>query len=309
MTVIREAIGDYLAVRRVLGYKLEDHGWLLADFASFLEAAGAGAVTISLALEWATLPADCLPSWHAARLRVVRGFARHLRALDPATEVPPAGRRAVGAGSDSGAVAQPPERLPDARVDQPGAGRGDEEARRCGVRAELVADLGVAFEFAEGGVQDGHHAGLAELRFPGRQYGAIPVEISAVEPDRFSDPQAGGGQQASPPPAAPRQPAAAASGPANTNLSSERSSPTRPLTEPTLSRSLSASKNATTSPPDRLSSPPRPARGTLRSERASFTYLTTVASASPRSLTSHRRYCSASTPAGAADGEAPSRTP
>jgi integrase/recombinase XerD len=88
MTAIRQAIGDYLAVRRALGYKLEDHGWLLADFASFLEAAGAGTVTTSLALDWATLPEDCLPSWHAARLRVVRGFARHLQALDPATEIP-----------------------------------------------------------------------------------------------------------------------------------------------------------------------------------------------------------------------------
>jgi integrase/recombinase XerD len=101
MTGIRQAIADYLAVRRALGYKLEDHGWLLADFASFLEAAGAATVTTSLALDWATLPADALPSWHAARLRVVRGFTRHLQALDPATEVPPAGllagrnRRAV----------------------------------------------------------------------------------------------------------------------------------------------------------------------------------------------------------------------
>jgi integrase/recombinase XerD len=101
MTGIRQAIGDYLAVRRALGYKLEDHGWLLADFASFLEAAGARTVTTRLALDWATLPQDALPSWHAARLRVVRGFARHLQALDPATEVPPAGllpgrtRRAV----------------------------------------------------------------------------------------------------------------------------------------------------------------------------------------------------------------------
>ena len=101
MTRIRQAVDDYLAVRRALGYKLEDHGWLLADFASFLDAAGAGTVTTSLALDWATLPADCLPSWHVARLRVVRGFARHLQALDPATEVPPAGllagrnRRAV----------------------------------------------------------------------------------------------------------------------------------------------------------------------------------------------------------------------
>ena len=90
MTGIRQAIGDYLAVRRALGYKLEDHGWLLADFASFLEAAGATAVTTGLALAWATLPQDALPSWHAARLRVVRGFARHLLALDPATEIPPA---------------------------------------------------------------------------------------------------------------------------------------------------------------------------------------------------------------------------
>lgn len=91
MTGIRQAIDDYLAVRRALGYKLEDHGWLLADFASFMETAGAGTVTTSLALAWAILPEDALPSWHAARLRVVRGFARHLQALDPATEVPPAG--------------------------------------------------------------------------------------------------------------------------------------------------------------------------------------------------------------------------
>jgi integrase len=90
MTGIRQAIDDYLAVRRALGYKLDDHEWLLADFASFLEEAGAGTVTSGLALAWATLPQDTLPSWHAARLRVVRGFARHLQALDPATEIPPA---------------------------------------------------------------------------------------------------------------------------------------------------------------------------------------------------------------------------
>jgi len=101
MTSIRQAVEDYLAVRRALGYKLEDHGWLLADFASFLEAAGAATVTTSLAEAWATQPENVLPSWHAARLRVVRGFACHLQALDPATEVPAAGllagrnRRAV----------------------------------------------------------------------------------------------------------------------------------------------------------------------------------------------------------------------
>ena len=30
MTGIRQPIDDYLAVRRALGYKLEDHEWLLA---------------------------------------------------------------------------------------------------------------------------------------------------------------------------------------------------------------------------------------------------------------------------------------
>lgn len=101
MIEIRPAIADYLAVRRALGYKLEDHGWLLADFASFLEGRGAATITTELAMAWATLPASALPSWWAARLRVVRGFARHAKAFDPATEIPPVGllpcrnRRAV----------------------------------------------------------------------------------------------------------------------------------------------------------------------------------------------------------------------
>src|SRR5712691_5823601 len=77
MSGIRQAIDDYLAVRRALGYKLEDHGWLLAGFASYMETAGAATITTRLALAWATLPEDALPSWHAARLRVVRSFARH----------------------------------------------------------------------------------------------------------------------------------------------------------------------------------------------------------------------------------------
>ena len=91
MTGIRSAIADYLAVRRALGYKLEDHGWLLADFATFLEDRDAGTITTEFALAWATRPGNALPSWWAARLRVVRGFARHVKAFDPATEIPPIG--------------------------------------------------------------------------------------------------------------------------------------------------------------------------------------------------------------------------
>jgi integrase/recombinase XerD len=91
MTGIRAAIADYLAVRRALGYKLADHGRLLTDFATFLEDHDAGTITTELALAWATRPGNALPSWWAARLRVVRGFARHVKAFDPATEIPPIG--------------------------------------------------------------------------------------------------------------------------------------------------------------------------------------------------------------------------
>ena len=41
-------------------------------------------------MRWATGSAGT-QTWCAARLSVVRGFARYLHTLDPATEVPPAG--------------------------------------------------------------------------------------------------------------------------------------------------------------------------------------------------------------------------
>jgi hypothetical protein len=47
---LASAVDSYLAVRRALGSKLEDHGWLLADFAFFMEAAGAVTVTAGIAL-------------------------------------------------------------------------------------------------------------------------------------------------------------------------------------------------------------------------------------------------------------------
>ena len=93
MTAIRQAIGDYLAVRRALGYKLEDHGWLLASFASFLEADGARTVTTRLALDWATLPQDALPSWHAARLRVVCADSRVASSVRSTASRTASGRR------------------------------------------------------------------------------------------------------------------------------------------------------------------------------------------------------------------------
>jgi len=87
---LHQVVEDYVAVRRALGAKLEGRPQLLKDFVAFVEAAGATTVTIELAVAWATLPGDdAHPTYLSNRLCFVRGFARHLQAFDPATEVPP----------------------------------------------------------------------------------------------------------------------------------------------------------------------------------------------------------------------------
>src|SRR3990170_4022178 len=91
MSKLRHALDDYLALRRSLGYKLERAGRLLADFVGRMETAGADSISIDAALSWAMQPSDADPSWWVHRLSVVRGFARHLQAIDPVHEVPPAG--------------------------------------------------------------------------------------------------------------------------------------------------------------------------------------------------------------------------
>ena len=82
--------GDYLAMRRSLGFKLRGEGRMLADFARRLDDAGQATVTISAALAWATEPQEAAPAHWRRRLSVVRGFARHLATLDPACQIPPA---------------------------------------------------------------------------------------------------------------------------------------------------------------------------------------------------------------------------
>jgi integrase len=90
MTVVRDAVADYLTIRRALGFKLVEHQRLLGDFAGFLEQAGASTITTELSVAWA---ARCrgTEGWKAARLSVIRGFAGYMRSLDPATEIPPTG--------------------------------------------------------------------------------------------------------------------------------------------------------------------------------------------------------------------------
>lgn len=87
---LRQALGDYLALRRALGYRLERPEKLLSQFLNHLESTGQDVVTVRSAVEWARLPKGGAPNWWGYRLSVVRGFATYLHALDPAHEVPAA---------------------------------------------------------------------------------------------------------------------------------------------------------------------------------------------------------------------------
>lgn len=88
---LRQALHDYLNLRRALGFKLANAGRLLDQFVGYLEQRGIDTVTIDHALAWATLPAEASAHWWAIRISVVRGFAVWLHGLDPSVEVPPAG--------------------------------------------------------------------------------------------------------------------------------------------------------------------------------------------------------------------------
>jgi len=80
---------EYLALRRALGFKLYAETWLLPDFVAFLTAHGSPFITTELAVRWAQQPPDASVRWCAKRLSAIRCFAKHRRAFDPRTEVPP----------------------------------------------------------------------------------------------------------------------------------------------------------------------------------------------------------------------------
>jgi integrase len=91
MSTLREAVHDYLDLRRGLGFKLQEAGKALHDFVAFLEQNRAKYITQSLALAWAQQPSRARPAYWASRLSIVRGFARYRSATDPRTQIPPHG--------------------------------------------------------------------------------------------------------------------------------------------------------------------------------------------------------------------------
>lgn len=87
MSPLHEALVDYLAMRRALGYKLEREGRFLPQFLDFVEQRGEQRLSTQTALAWARLPHSS-PGWWSARLRIVRGFAVYMHQVDPENEVP-----------------------------------------------------------------------------------------------------------------------------------------------------------------------------------------------------------------------------
>jgi integrase len=89
---VRRLVEEYIELRRGLGYRSRAPERLLRAFADRLDQVGhRGPIPLEQSLEWAASTSSADPCHPARRLTVIRGFLRHLAALDGATQVPPPG--------------------------------------------------------------------------------------------------------------------------------------------------------------------------------------------------------------------------
>ena len=91
MKRLEQALNDYLRIRRSLGFQLQEAEGRLKNFIAFLQAERASYITRELALRWAAQPAKAQPFTWAQRLGIIRRFAIWDSAIEPRTEIPPAG--------------------------------------------------------------------------------------------------------------------------------------------------------------------------------------------------------------------------
>jgi integrase/recombinase XerD len=87
---LRTMVGDYLRVRRSLGYKLVGTEHLLFAFVDYLQDHDAPTVTVEHAVRFATSRPGVSARHHALRLSAIRCFARWAHTLDPDVQIPPA---------------------------------------------------------------------------------------------------------------------------------------------------------------------------------------------------------------------------
>jgi integrase len=90
MTGLAEALDEYLALRRALGFKLRHTARELPKFVRFVEREEATYITTQRALRWAQEDPAASSVTHADRLGMVRRFAAWRSAEDPRTEIPAA---------------------------------------------------------------------------------------------------------------------------------------------------------------------------------------------------------------------------
>jgi len=90
MSDLRDALENYLTIRRALGFDLSEMEWHLNSFIKYMKQKNETFITTKLALDWATQPKGGDQAYLAHRLASVRRFAAWQRATDPRTEVPPA---------------------------------------------------------------------------------------------------------------------------------------------------------------------------------------------------------------------------
>lgn len=94
MSSLTEDLDRYLALRRSLGYRLEEHGRGLPDFVRYAQDAGDRTVRTQTAVAWAGGASS--EGQRSRRLSMLRGFARYLVAFDTQTEIPPRGLLPAG---------------------------------------------------------------------------------------------------------------------------------------------------------------------------------------------------------------------
>jgi hypothetical protein len=71
---LRQAIQEYLSMRRALGFKLHKAGKGLLDFAAFMEQRRAPYITQALALAWAQQPRNVQPAHWGTTTELRAGF-------------------------------------------------------------------------------------------------------------------------------------------------------------------------------------------------------------------------------------------
>jgi len=90
MISLTTRLGNYLAIRRSLGYDLSFQERVLRRFTGFADARGVDHVTVNLFLAWKTYFGSANQQTWSGRLSMVRVFATWLQSIDPRNEVPPA---------------------------------------------------------------------------------------------------------------------------------------------------------------------------------------------------------------------------